>query len=145
MIITDGTWPLTKVRALSIEHTRLVWHVHSLPFHLTPSLVPFWTPICSTCWAQCISDTIFTRIQGFLYHRKLVWTLGRFHFRLHILYLLKEKRKRSDSVLGQNPLYQQKSQTGKVTIQTTQPKMTITQRNIFHYFSNVFKYFQCFS
>ena len=41
---------------------------------------------------------------------------------------IKRKRKRSDSVLWQNPLYQQKCQKGKVTTQTTPQKSSITQR-----------------
>ena len=39
-----------------------------------------------------------------------------------------EKRKRSDSVQWQKPIYQQKCQTGKVTIQKTPWKCSITQR-----------------
>ena len=38
------------------------------------------------------------------------------------------KRKRSDSVLWQKPLHQQKCQKGKVTTQTTPQKRSITQR-----------------
>ena len=38
------------------------------------------------------------------------------------------KRKRSDSVLWQKPLHQQKCQKGKETTQTTLQKSTITQR-----------------
>ena len=41
---------------------------------------------------------------------------------------IKRKRKRSDSVLWQNPLHQQKCQKGKVTTQTTPQKSSITQR-----------------
>ena len=40
----------------------------------------------------------------------------------------KRKRKRSDSVLWQKPLHQQKCQKGKVTTQTTPQKSSITQR-----------------
>ena len=40
----------------------------------------------------------------------------------------KRKRKRSDSVLWQKPLHQQKCQKGKVTKQTTPQKSSITQR-----------------
>ena len=42
--------------------------------------------------------------------------------------LLKRKRKRSDSVLWQKPLHQQKCQKGKVTTQTTPQKSSIKQR-----------------
>ena len=38
------------------------------------------------------------------------------------------KRKRSDSVLWQKPLHQQKCQKGKVTTQTTPQKSSIKQR-----------------
>ena len=41
---------------------------------------------------------------------------------------LKRKRKRSDSVLWQKPLHQQKCQKGKVTTQTTPQKSSIKQR-----------------
>ena len=40
----------------------------------------------------------------------------------------RRKRKRSDSVLWQKPLHQQKCQKGKVTTQTTPQKSSITQR-----------------
>ena len=40
----------------------------------------------------------------------------------------KRKRERSDSVLWQKPLHQQKCQKGKVTTQTTPQKSSITQR-----------------
>ena len=40
----------------------------------------------------------------------------------------KRKRKRSDSVLWQKPLHQQKCQKGKVTTQTTPQKSSIKQR-----------------
>ena len=40
----------------------------------------------------------------------------------------KRKRKRSDSVLSQKPLHQQKCQKGKVTTQTTPQKSSIKQR-----------------
>ena len=43
-------------------------------------------------------------------------------------YISKRKRKRSDSVLWQKPLHQQKSQKGKVTTQTTPQKSSITKR-----------------
>ena len=43
-------------------------------------------------------------------------------------YVVKRKRKRSDSVLWQKPLHQQKCQKGKVTTQTTPQKSWITQR-----------------
>ena len=42
--------------------------------------------------------------------------------------LVKRKRKRSDSVLWQKPLHQQKCQKGKVTTQTTPQKSSIKQR-----------------
>ena len=42
--------------------------------------------------------------------------------------LLMRKRKRSDSVLWQKPLHQQKCQKGKVTTQTTSQKCSIKQR-----------------
>ena len=42
--------------------------------------------------------------------------------------LTKRKRKRSDSVLWQKPLHQQKCQKGKVTTQTTPQKSSIKQR-----------------
>ena len=42
--------------------------------------------------------------------------------------LRKRKRKRSDSVLWQKPLHQQKCQKGKVTTQTTPQKSSIKQR-----------------
>ena len=38
------------------------------------------------------------------------------------------KRKRSDSVLWQKPLHQQKFQNGKVTSKSTSQKILITQR-----------------
>ena len=41
---------------------------------------------------------------------------------------IKRKRKRSDSVLWQKPLHQQKCQKGKVTTQTTPQKSSIKQR-----------------
>ena len=41
---------------------------------------------------------------------------------------IKRKRKRSDSVLWQKPLHQQKCQKGKVTTQTTPQKSSIIQR-----------------
>ena len=41
---------------------------------------------------------------------------------------LERKRKRSDSVLWQKPLHQQKCQKGKVTTQTTPQKSSIKQR-----------------
>ena len=41
---------------------------------------------------------------------------------------IKRKRKRSDSVLWQKPLHQQKCQKGKVTTQTTPQKGSIKQR-----------------
>ena len=41
---------------------------------------------------------------------------------------LQRKRKRSDSVLWQKPLHQQKCQKGKVTTQTTPQKSSIKQR-----------------
>ena len=49
---------------------------------------------------------------------------------LHVLFKLifKRKRKRSDSVLWQKPIYQQKCHKGKVTTQTTPQKSSITQR-----------------
>ena len=40
----------------------------------------------------------------------------------------KRKRKRSDSILWQKPLHQQKCQKGKVTTQTTPQKSSIKQR-----------------
>ena len=43
-------------------------------------------------------------------------------------YSFKRKRKRSDSVLWQKPLHQQKCQKGKVTTQTTPQKSSIKQR-----------------
>ena len=46
---------------------------------------------------------------------------------LYTLYI-KRKRKRSDSVLWQKPLHQQKCQKGKVTTQTTPKKSSIKQR-----------------
>ena len=42
--------------------------------------------------------------------------------------MCKRKRKRSDSVLWQKPLHQQKCQKGKVTTQTTPQKSSIKQR-----------------
>ena len=42
--------------------------------------------------------------------------------------LIQRKRKRSDSVLWQKPLHQQKYQKGKVTTQTTPQKSSIKQR-----------------
>ena len=42
--------------------------------------------------------------------------------------LIHRKRKRSDSVLWQKPLHQQKCQKGKVTTQTTPQKSSIKQR-----------------
>ena len=42
--------------------------------------------------------------------------------------VIKRKRKRSDSVLWQKPLHQQKCQKGKVTTQTTPQKSSIKQR-----------------
>ena len=42
--------------------------------------------------------------------------------------ILRKKRKRSDSVLWQKPLHQQKCQKGKVTTQTTPQKSSIKQR-----------------
>ena len=58
---------------------------------------------------------------------------GRFsHTSVHIQKLRyignKRKRKRSDSVLWQKPLHQQKCQKGKVTTQTTPQKSSIKQR-----------------
>ena len=45
-----------------------------------------------------------------------------------VQYRFKSKRKRSDSVLWQKPLHQQKCQKGKVTTQTTPQKSSIKQR-----------------
>ena len=39
-----------------------------------------------------------------------------------------EKRKKSDPVLWQKPLYQKKYEQGEVTTKTTQQKSSITQR-----------------
>ena len=45
-----------------------------------------------------------------------------------LLLFVEKKRKRSDSVLWQKPLHQQKCQKGKVTTQTTPQKSSIKQR-----------------
>ena len=47
---------------------------------------------------------------------------------LFLMVYTKRKRKRSDSVLWQKPLHQQKCQKGKVTTQTTPQKSSIKQR-----------------
>ena len=47
-------------------------------------------------------------------------------FGMHIV--IREKRKKSESVLWQKPLYQQNCQKSKVTTQTTTIKSSITQR-----------------
>ena len=47
---------------------------------------------------------------------------------MKIFWLFKRKRKRSDSVLWQKPLHQQKCQKDKVTTQTTPQKSSIKQR-----------------
>ena len=44
------------------------------------------------------------------------------------VFYIKRKRKRSDSILWQKPLHQQKCQKGKVTTQTTPQKSSIKQR-----------------
>ena len=57
-------------------------------------------------------------IRKFLYHYLL----------LSLCIYIKRKRKRSDSVLWQKPIHQQKCQKAKVTTQTTPQKSSITQR-----------------
>ena len=55
-------------------------------------------------------------------------TFSVFKISLTLRIITKRKRKRSDSVLWQKPLHQQKCQKGKVTTQTTPQKSSIKQR-----------------
>ena len=66
------------------------------------------------------NDTLNTRTRGTLLQRSTLQP--------RISVDIKRKRKRSDSVLWQKPLHQQKCQKGKVTTQTTPQKSSIKQR-----------------
>ena len=59
---------------------------------------------------------------------KYLIKLWKAHARFISCFLISRKRKRSDSVPWQKPLYQQKCQKGKVTTQTTPQKSSIKQR-----------------
>ena len=70
-------------------------------------------------WASCLNmPTSYLRGNDPRWRcSKLFHVLSQFHKRP------REKRKRSDSVLWQKPLHQQKCQKGKVTTQTTPQKV----------------------
>ena len=79
-------------------------------------------------------------IYGQTGRRRTMWSLWALHVtqktsltckrRIYawLLYSPKRKRKRSDSVLWQKPLHQQKCQKGKMTTQTTPQKSSITEQ-----------------
>ena len=76
-----------------------------------------------------MSWTFFKEIELKIFSEKgFKWKFGpisRYLFWDPIGLILKEKRKRSDSVLWQKPLHQQKCQKGKVTTQTTPQKVRL--------------------
>ena len=86
---------------------------------------PFGTCICSTCWDQSFSELVIIFPDYAL--RISLGTFSILH-QYNPAIVLKTKRRRSDPVLWQKPLYQQKCQRGKVATQTTQQKGSIKQK-----------------
>ena len=79
---------------------------------------------------NCFSYKVSNRLQlnSSLFFWKLFETVLHWHTFFQHLPHVERKRKRSDSVLWQKPLHQQKCQKGKVTTQTTPQKSSIKQR-----------------
>ena len=97
-----------RITTVLMDHLQRVLHASRkrLPFR-TPGPVP----LLGTAYAQIVETSFPKLTVSFLDFSS--W---------------KKKRKRSDSVLWQKPLHQQKCQKGKVTTQTTPQKSSIKQR-----------------
>ena len=116
----------TEFWVVSIEHLRRVWHADRGRLLLSDTWsCPFGTCICSTCWDQSFSELVIIFPDYAL--RISLGTFSILH-QYNPAIVLKTKRRRSDPVLWQKPLYQQKCQRGKVATQTTPQKSSIKQK-----------------
>ena len=134
-LLPSFTLFLTKFREVSIEQLQRVRHAkrirllsgHLVLFHMGLACIRILWPSLlnlSCFWTLNLEQSSFLQF-ALVYSVRLETFLCTDFVKEDEK---KRKRKRSDSVLWQKPLHQQKCQKGKVTTQTTPQKSSIKQR-----------------